>query len=252
MTDALPETASSQASWDANAEFWLQIIRQHRDKYREELTDSAVLNAIGDVTDQDILDVGCGEGYLSRALARRGARKVRGVDASREMVKAAEDASVPGTFFTEARAEDLPFAAESYDVVLANHVLNDLPDIAAPASEFARVLRPGGRFVTLLLHPCFYESQAERRVGGRMLSADEYFAVRNIKMGFEVDGLTSPTTTTTWVRPLESYAEALTGNGLAITQLSEPHPSDQQVVSSQWWQKNYPRPLFLLIAARKL
>jgi SAM-dependent methyltransferase len=244
--------APAQGAWDANAEFWLGIIRGHRDRYRTELTNSAVLDAIGDVADLDVLDVGCGEGYMARELASRGARQVNGIDTSRELIKAAEAAMVPGTSFSEASAGDLQFPAESFDLVLANHVLNDLPDIAGPIGEFARVLRPGGRFTALMLHPCFYEHDAERTPGGRMLTAGEYFIRRGVRQPFEVDGLTSPVASTSWVRPLESYPEALTGNGLAITRLTEPHPSEQQVASSQWWRENFPRPLFLLITARKL
>jgi 2-polyprenyl-3-methyl-5-hydroxy-6-metoxy-1,4-benzoquinol methylase len=250
LTDA-PESAPAQETWDANAEFWLRIIREHRDRYRTELTDSAVMDAIGDVTDQDVLDVGCGEGYTARALARRGARQVNGIDSSREQVKAAEAALIPGTAFSEANAGDLPFPAESFDLVLANHVLNDLPDIAGPISEIARVLRPGGRFVALMLHPCFYEHNAERAPGSRMLSAAEYFTRRGVEQPFEVDGLTSPAASTSWVRPLEAYTEALTGSGLVITRLTEPHPSDEQMASSHWWQENFSRPLFLLVTARK-
>ena len=85
-----------------------------------------------------------------------------------------------------------------------------------------------------------------------MLSASEYFTRRAVEQPFEVDGLTSPAASTSWVRPLESYTEALAGSGLVITRLSEPHPSEQQVVSSKWWQENFPRPLFLLITALKL
>lgn len=252
MTDALPETASARGAWDANAGFWLRIIREHRDRYRTELTDPAVFDAIADVTDMDILDVGCGEGYMARELASRGARQVTGIDASREMVKAAEDAAVMGTSFSEASADNLPFPDRSFDLVVANHVLNDLPDLTGAAREFARVLRPGGRFIALMLHPCFYEHDAERTPGSRMLSAGEYFSRRAVTVAFEVGGLTAPAEATNWVRPLESYTEALTANGLAITRLTEPHPSEQQAASSQWWRENFPRPLFLLITALKL
>jgi len=252
LTDALPEPASAQEPWDANAGFWLRIIREHRDRYRTELTDPAILDAIGDVAGLDILDAGCGEGYMARELASLGAHQVNGIDMSGEQVKAAEAAMVPGTSFSEASADDLPFAAESFDVVLANHLLNDLPDIAVPIGEFARVLRPGGRFIALMLHPCFYEHNAERTPGSQMLSASEYFTRRAVEQPFEVDGLTSPAASTSWVRPLESYAEALAGSGLVIMRLTEPHPSEQQLAASQWWQENFPRPLFLLITALKL
>ena len=60
-----------QTTYDANAEFWIEIIQNHRDKYREELTNTAVLNAIGAARGLAVLDAGCGEGYLSRKLAEK-------------------------------------------------------------------------------------------------------------------------------------------------------------------------------------
>jgi 2-polyprenyl-3-methyl-5-hydroxy-6-metoxy-1,4-benzoquinol methylase len=66
MTQVSPQT------YDLNAEFWIEIIRNHRDKYREELTNPAVLDAIGAASGLTVLDAGCGEGYLSRKLADAG------------------------------------------------------------------------------------------------------------------------------------------------------------------------------------
>ena len=67
-TEALPNR------YDANASFWVQIIREHRDRYRNEVTDPAMLHAIGEPAGLDVLDAGCagclGEG-LEIVLARR-------------------------------------------------------------------------------------------------------------------------------------------------------------------------------------
>src|SRR5580704_14865630 len=74
--------------WDTNASFWVQIIREHRDQYRNELTDPAMLKAVGKPARLAVLDAGCGEGYLSRILARNGAT-VTGVDSSTKLIEAA-------------------------------------------------------------------------------------------------------------------------------------------------------------------
>ena len=70
--------------WDRNATAW----RQHfaaNDPNRKYVIDPALLSIVGDVSEKRILDAGCGEGYLSRTLARGGAR-VTGVDASAGMI----------------------------------------------------------------------------------------------------------------------------------------------------------------------
>jgi len=251
VTDALSMTAPISGHWDDNAEFWVRIIREHRDRYRTELTNAAVLSTVERCEGLDVLDVGCGEGYMAREFARRGARHVQGIDKSAGLIAAAQSAQIPATSFTEGDAGDLPFDSASFDLVLANHVLNDLQDINAPISEFARVLRPGGRFVALMLHPCFYGYRAERTAIRRTLAVTEYFGQRAVEQPFEVDGITSPAATVTWVRPLEAYTEAIANSGLYLTRLTEPHPSEDQLATSEWWSENFPRPLFLLIAAQK-
>jgi 2-polyprenyl-3-methyl-5-hydroxy-6-metoxy-1,4-benzoquinol methylase len=73
-----------------NSAFWVRIIREKLDRYRTELTDEAVLSAIGPLKDQTVLDGGCGEGYLSRELANRGAI-VTGLDVSPSLIFAARE-----------------------------------------------------------------------------------------------------------------------------------------------------------------
>ena len=254
MTEApaIPAPAAS-SHWEGNAEFWVRIIRERRDRYRTELTDQAVLAAIGPCHGLDVLDAGCGEGYLTREIASRGAHQVTGADKSPALIAAARAASAgqSAACFREADLAALPFSDDSFDLAVVNHVLNDLPDVVGPVGELARVLRPGGRLVVLMLHPCFYGHRAERQEIRRTLPVADYFAPRVIEQRFEVDGIVSPDPTVTWVRPLEAYTEAITSNGLCITSLREPHPTDAQLAASQWWRENFPRPLFLLIAARK-
>ncbi|MDQ2812896.1 MAG: methyltransferase domain-containing protein [Actinomycetota bacterium] len=254
MTEApaIPAPAAS-SHWEGNAEFWVRIIREHRDRYRTELTDKAMLAAIGPCPGLDVLDAGCGEGYLTREIADLGSRQVAGVDKSRALIAAAGVASAgqPAVRFREGDLAALPFGDDSFDLAVVNHVFNDLPDIVGPVGELARVLRPGSRLVILMLHPCFYGHRAERQEIRRTLPVADYFAQRVIEQRFEVDGIVSPDPTVTWVRPLEAYTKAITGSGLCITGLTEPHPSDDQLAASEWWRENFPRPLFLLITARK-
>ena len=148
--------------------------------------------------------------------------QVTGADRSPPLIAAAREAAagLPAARFHEADLAELPFADASFNLVVVNHVFNDLPDITGPVGELARVLRPGGRLVILTLHPCFYGRRAERQAIRRSLPAADYFAPRVIEQRFEVDGISSPDPTVTWVRPLEAYTEAITSNGLCITGLT--------------------------------
>ena len=60
--------------WDGNANPWADEVRKGYDIARERLNNPAFLEFIGDLRGKQVLDAGCGEGYNSRILARRGAR----------------------------------------------------------------------------------------------------------------------------------------------------------------------------------
>jgi 2-polyprenyl-3-methyl-5-hydroxy-6-metoxy-1,4-benzoquinol methylase len=252
VTDTTTEALPNQ--WDSNASFWVRIIREHRDKYRNELTDPAMLKAIGASTGMTVLDAGCGEGYLSRILARRGAT-VTGVDSSGKLIEAARTQSHTDGLpisFDVASVDELPYADNTFDLVVCNHLVNDLFDPSKAIGEFARILHDDGRVVILMLHPCFYNKHAERSQATNGLIASSYFETRSIDQAFEVDGLTSPVANTAWFRPLEFYTEALCKSGFAITSLTEPHPSAEQVRADNWWRKGFTRPLFMLVTAQKM
>jgi SAM-dependent methyltransferase len=115
----------------------------------EALEDRLLFELIGDVAGRQVLDVGCGEGALAVELQRRGA-VVTAVDPSASMLAAAQaraHAEACPIALAGAAGERLPFAAASFDVVIAKTVLCFVQDAQPMVSEMARVLRPGGRFV---------------------------------------------------------------------------------------------------------
>jgi SAM-dependent methyltransferase len=238
--------------WERNADFWIRIIRERLDPFRSQLTDAEVLRAIGPCSGAMILDAGCGEGYMSRALAQKGANVV-GLDRSTRLVKVAVEARSRGDrqpVFALGDLTALPFVDTTFDVVLCNHSLNDLRSLRRPFLEFARVLKPGGRLVVLMLHPCFYGGRDDR--GNRVeVPVDRYFSVRRMEQKFSVSGLTSPVPTVVWVQPLESYFAHLADAGFCVALLREPHPSSAQRASDPWWAATFTRPLFLLLVAAK-
>ena len=99
----------------------------------------------------DALDVGCGTGFLSLELVTRGHR-VTGVDFAPAMLaEARRKAAELGAAirFEEADAEQLPFSAGSFDLVVSRHVLWTLPHPEGAIDEWIRVLRPGGRLAVI-------------------------------------------------------------------------------------------------------
>jgi SAM-dependent methyltransferase len=103
-----------------------------------------LIEAAGIPPQARVLDVGCGTGRLTEALAERvGAENVAAVDPSQPFVEAAA-ARVPDADVRVGRAEALPFDDQSFDAALSQLVLNFVPDAAQAMAEKGRVTRRGG------------------------------------------------------------------------------------------------------------
>lgn len=119
-------------------------IRTH-EKYSEESVDftSWILDGVSWRGDEVVLDVGCGAGIYIDAVRRRTPTYIGG-DLSQGMLRGLASRSVT---LINLDAQTIPLAAQSVDVILANHMLYHVPHIAQALHEFRRTLRPGGRLI---------------------------------------------------------------------------------------------------------
>lgn len=171
----------------------------------------AMLDLLGEVTERDVLDAGCGAGPLMAELRERGAR-VQGFDYSPEMIDIARrrlgaEAPVQVADLTQ----PLPYDSGSFDDVVASLVLHYFEDWAGPLAELNRVLRPGGRLLIAVNHPVI------RPVA---YPGEDYFAVTPYTEDYEVDGETL--WLTFYHRPLSLMSEEFSRAGFDISVISEP------------------------------
>ncbi|NUP49728.1 MAG: class I SAM-dependent methyltransferase [Catenulispora sp.] len=124
-------------------------IQTHR-RYSEAAHDvEADVIAAAAVTSGDrLLDVGPGTGTFLARLAADHTAPLTALDFSAE--SAAACAALPGVRALRGDAHHLPFAAGSFDVVTARHMLYHLDDPVPAVAEAGRVLRPGGRFAAVV------------------------------------------------------------------------------------------------------
>jgi SAM-dependent methyltransferase len=239
-------------------------VRAGYDRYRELFTLPAFLAFVPDLAGLEVIDLGCGEGSNTRALAQRGAR-MTGVDLAPRMIMAARarEAERPlgidyhvGSFTRLDQYEDA-----SFDAAVSTMALMDSPDFAATARAVHRVLRPGGGFWFSVLHPCFVTPGLRwlRDAAGSEtgLTVADYFSSRSFveRWRFSKAPETSsaePFRTPRFPRRLEDYVGGLCAAGFRITRIAEPRPTAAVCRAHPWlarWRRH--AALILLMAATK-
>ncbi len=143
--------------WDENAELWTKLVRKGYDLYRDHVNTPAFLAMLPDVSGMSGLDIGCGEGYNTRLVARLGA-KMTAIDISKVFLNHArhlEREEPCGIEYLFASAIELPFPDASFDFTMATMSFMDAPEHEKILREAYRVTRPGGFLQFSITHPCF-------------------------------------------------------------------------------------------------
>jgi SAM-dependent methyltransferase len=225
-------------AWERNAADWVRWARKPgHDSYwrfhREPFLD--LVPPPGRLT----LDVGCGEGRVTRDLRELGHRAV-GLDGSETMIAAAREADPSGEYVV-ANAAELPFPDGHADLAVAFMSLMDVDDMAAAVREVARVLEPGGALAVAVVHPINSAHDVDREhPEDRLVLMEDYFDRRRYSDFIERDDMQMTFESRHFT--LQDYFDALLGAGFqvdALREIGDPqHPR---------WSRY---PLFLHLLAR--
>ena len=146
--------------WDANADFWNARMGEGND-FHKQLVEPSQLRLLGSVVGDRVLDVACGNGQFARKLTELGAMVV-GIDAAEGMVRNAKARSAPGTSSVEYRVVDatdeaalLALGERGFDAAVCTMAIMDMASVVPLAQALTQLLRPGGRLVFSVVHPCF-------------------------------------------------------------------------------------------------
>ena len=213
--------------WEVNAQWWIEGFTDGADpEYEEQILPMAISELAGF---ERVLDVGCGDGQIQRALVRAHGTRVVGVDPTWNQVVVAKERSDrdPTLAMHVARAEAarLPFVAESFDAVVACLVFEHIADVDSAIAEVSRVLRPGGRFAFFLNHPLL-QTPGSGWIDDQILDPPEqYWRIGDYLVEEQtVEEVEKDVFIPFIHRPLGRYVNTLVRHGLIVTGLEEPAP----------------------------
>jgi SAM-dependent methyltransferase len=228
-------------AWDEQAESWIGWAREPcADHWGWNLAIPALLDLLpapGRLT----VEVGCGEGRVSRELLARGHRVVA-FDASERLVAAAR-AGEPAVDARVADAAALPLPDGAADLVVAAMVLISLDDLDGAVAEMARLLDAGGCLCLSTVHPANSHDLADPPPGRSYFDTYRFSETRE-RAGQRV-------TFHDVHRPLETYSRALEAAGLLVEAMREPVPSEAHVSAHPDAADGRRRPMFLHLKAVK-
>jgi SAM-dependent methyltransferase len=207
-----------------------------------------LLDLVEPIAGRRVLEIACGHGRISRALARRGAEVV-GVDLSSVLIgkaRAAERDTPLGIRYVHAdvAAPDIPGVSGPFDTVVCSFGLSDIDELDGAVAGAARALRPGGVFACSILHPCF---PGGRGVAPSWPGDARYHAEGWWRADDELSGLRRQVGANH--RTLSTYVNTFRRHGLWLEEMAEPEPAPE-------WAAKRPDaarfPVFLVLRCVKL
>jgi len=221
----------AQASYNDIAQWYDQFLRE-RPVYMEVIL-PGLLTLVGEVEGEVICDLACGQGWVARELARRGARVI-GLDLAPNLLALAqryEEQEPLGIEYVQGdaqRAEGL--SDQKFTGCVCVMALITIPDLHATFQSIRRILKPGGWLVFAIPHPCFEPPHAQwtslpdpEHPLGRTVTG--YFYERQW-FSSNPDGVRSRVGD--YHRMLSTYLNHLAAAGFALERALEPGPSDRQ------------------------
>ncbi|QOR68040.1 class I SAM-dependent methyltransferase [Cytobacillus suaedae] len=240
--------------WDLHAEAFTEKYDEHGGVHREVLLNPTIFSLVEEVEGNSILDAGCGEGYLSRILAKKGAI-VTAVDYSKNMLEIARrrttsDLSIE---YHHGNCEKLDFLKNStFDMIVSNMVMMDLADYGAALNEMHRLLKEDGYFIFSILHPCFVTPKSwwVRDSQGRKQywRLENYFHEGVYEQMLPVD---AEEKVVFYHRTLTSYFKTFQKTGFILEELIEPKPSEEMLEKYPSFEEDLNFSNFIVFKLRK-
>lgn len=229
-------------AWSKYSQEDISSFGEEGDDSRKYLLNPILFQLIGDPTGKEILDAGAGTGYLSRLLAKRGA-KVTALEPSDSLFQYSTEQEKENRLGIHFIQEDLSEfrPTNSFDIVIANMVLMDVYEYQLAMKNCLSALKDSGVFIFSISHPCFPGSDNDWKIY-KAVVVTQYFEESEETHQYGKS----------WRRPIQDYLKVLFDEGWAVTSFVEPRPDASLVEQNNNWERNYIVPQFLVVKAEKL
>src|SRR2546423_4561517 len=155
-------SAAVRAAWESNAEWWDDYIGREGNEFHRVLVAPAQMRLLALTPGERVLEVACGNGQFAREMARAGAIVVASDFSEKFVERAQRHTEAEGIGNVEFRVADATdeaqlraLSAEPFDAAVCTMALMDMAELAPMLRGVRSVLRPNGRFVFSVTHPCF-------------------------------------------------------------------------------------------------
>lgn len=251
------ETPKKTTDWHEIAAWYDKLVGAAGSEYHRHVVLPGTMRLLNPQPGQALLDVACGQGVLCRLLAERGA-KATGVDAARDLIAAAKEKG--NGDFRVGDARDLSFLpADAFDGAACVLAIQNIHPIRPVFESVSRCLKPGGRFVVVMMHPAF-RGHKESHWGWdeaqkvQYRRVDRYLVPRKSPIVAH-PGRKESEYTWSFHKPIELYVKAARQSGLLIDALEEwpshktSGPGPRQAAENQSRKEI---PMFLALRCLKL
>ncbi len=240
-------------SWEKSADWYDKIIGERGSELYQEVVIPRALDLLRPAHGEKLLDLGCGQGVFSRALATSGAL-VTGIDASRSLVEKARSYPTRNKIrYLERDAAHLE-GLRDFDGISAILCLQNLEHLDQVCSSAFQTLKPGGRMLWVLNHPAFriprqsaWGFEDERKIQYRRI--DAYSSTLTIPIVMH-PGKANSETTLSIHRSFQELTQCGFGAGFLLSGLQEWHSHKQSQPGPRARAENRARqefPLFLAL-----
>ena len=242
----MPSDPTLGDHWERTAGWWQREFTDGADpEYEEQIIPLAAAHLGGS---RRVLDVGCGEGQLSRLAASLGACVV-GIDPTwAQLTVARSRGGAP--MYAAASAHRLPFSDGRFDAVVACLVFEHITDTDTAIAEVARVIEPGGRFVFFLNHPLL-QTPGSGWIDDHILMEQYWRIGPYLVEDTTLEEVDKDVVLPFVHRPLSRYVNAMAEHGLFVTRMEEPAPPPGFLAVADEYEFAATIPRLLLLRAEK-